>query len=103
MRRAGMWTGTALVALMVAGACSSSSGGTRTASDAPDCPTDPVQVVVTVSQWADIASGLAGRCAEVTTIIEGSVDPHDYEPTPADNARFLDADLVVMNGLGYDD
>ena len=26
----------------------------------------------------------------------------DYEPTPADNAEFTDADLVVMNGLDYD-
>jgi zinc/manganese transport system substrate-binding protein len=107
MRRAGTWTGIGLAALLLVGACSSTSDGSGsagTASDAPACPTDPVKVVVTVNQWADIVSSLAGRCAQVTTVIKGSdVDPHDYEPTPSDNAEFLDADLVVMNGLGYDE
>lgn len=108
MRRAGMWTGIAMAALLLVSACSSSSDGAAGTgsgtSDAPTCPTDPVKVVVTVNQWGDIVSRLAGACAEVTTVIKGSdVDPHDYEPTPADNAEFLDADLVVMNGLGYDE
>jgi zinc/manganese transport system substrate-binding protein len=108
MRRAVTGTAIAMVVLLlVITGCSSSTGAgstTATTSDAPACPTDPVKVVVTVNQWADIVGRLAGRCAEVTTIIKGSdVDPHDYEPTPADNAEFLDADLVVMNGLGYDE
>ena len=54
-------------------------------------------------QWGDIVGDLAGACGKVTTIISGtSVDPHDYEPTPSDLAAFTDADLVVVNGLGYD-
>jgi zinc/manganese transport system substrate-binding protein len=108
MRRAGPWTGIAVAALLLVGACSSSSGGasgsTGTTVGGPPCPTDPVKVVVTVDQWADIVRQLGGNCTEVTTIIQGAdVDPHEYEPTPADNAEFLDADLVVMNGLGYDE
>jgi zinc/manganese transport system substrate-binding protein len=31
------------------------------------------------------------------------VDPHEFEPAPADLAALEDADLVVANGLGYDD
>lgn len=107
MRRAGMWTGTAIVTLLLVTACSSSDGAggsTGTTVGGPPCPTEPIKVVVTVDQWGDIVRGLAGNCAEVTTIIKGAdVDPHEYEPTPADNAEFLDADLVVMNGLGYDE
>ena len=39
----------------------------------------------------------------MTTIITGAdVDPHDFEPSPRDSAAFTGADLVVMNGLGYD-
>jgi zinc/manganese transport system substrate-binding protein len=58
---------------------------------------------VSVGQWGDIVGDLAGACGTVTTIISGtSVDPHDFEPTPADLAAFSDADLVVVNGLGYD-
>ena len=69
----------------------------------PACPYDPIAIVVTVDQWGDIVEQLAGGCGDVTTIIEGtSGDPHDYEPTPGDNAAFTDAELVVMNGLDYD-
>jgi zinc/manganese transport system substrate-binding protein len=107
MRRAVTWTGVAIAALLLVAACSSSgeaTGSTGTTLGGPACPTDPVRVVVTVDQWADIVRQLGGNCTEVTTIIQGAdVDPHEYEPTPADNAKFLDADLVVMNGLGYDE
>jgi zinc/manganese transport system substrate-binding protein len=107
MRRAGMWTGIAVAMLLIVAACSSSgdaSGSTGTTAGGPACPTDPVKVVVTVDQWADIVRQLGGNCTEVTTIIKGAdVDAHEFEPTPADNAKFLEADLVVMNGLGYDE
>ena len=56
-------------------------------SAAPPARPSPVKVVVTVDQWGDIVEQLGGDCTEVTTIINGGdVDPHDYEPTPADNA-----------------
>jgi zinc/manganese transport system substrate-binding protein len=81
-------------------ACAPSGGA---AAAAGDCPVEPVRVVVSVGQWGDIVGDLAGACGKVTTIISGtSVDPHDYEPTPSDLAAFTDADLVVVNGLGYD-
>jgi zinc/manganese transport system substrate-binding protein len=92
--------------LLLVAACSSttgSDGATATTGDGPPCPVDPVTVVVTVNQWGDLVGQLGGRCVEVTTIIDGgNADPHDFEPTPADNAAFSNADLVVVNGLGYD-
>ena len=67
------------------------------------CPTAPVAVVVSVDQWGDIVSALGGACANVKTVLAGSsVDPHDYEPSPADAARFTSAKLVVVNGADYD-
>lgn len=70
---------------------------------APRCPTAPVTVVVSVSQWGQIVSTLGGNCATVTTVLASSaVDPHDYEPSPADTKMFLHARLVVVNGAGYD-
>jgi zinc/manganese transport system substrate-binding protein len=67
------------------------------------CPVQPLDVVVTVSQWADIAKTLAGTCGNVGTIIKTSgADPHDYEPTASDIAAIGDADLVIVNGLDYD-
>jgi zinc/manganese transport system substrate-binding protein len=75
------------------------SGSTAAAS----CPTAPVPVVVSVDQWGDIVSELGGACANVKTVLaSSSVDPHDYEPSPADAASFTGAKLVVVNGVGYD-
>jgi len=60
-------------------------------------------VVVSVDQWGDVVEQLGGKCTNVTTIISGSsADPHEYEPTPGDAAKFTGAKLVVFNGLDYD-
>ncbi len=75
-----------------------------TAAQAGDCPTEPVEVVVSVDQWGKIVSALAGACVDVTTVLSGSsVDPHDFEPTPSDAAAFEGAQLVVINGGHYDE
>ncbi len=78
-----------------------------TASAAPGsasaCPTAPVDVVVSVDQWGDIVSELGGACTNVRTVLaSSSVDPHDYEPSPADASSFAGAQLVVVNGADYD-
>lgn len=71
---------------------------------AGNCVTTPVNVVVSVDQWGDIVSALGGDCAKVTTVVAGSsVDPHDFEPSPADAAKFQGAQLVVVNGGHYDE
>ncbi|OMC27878.1 ABC transporter substrate-binding protein [Mycobacterium sp. GA-1841] len=81
-----------------------SAGETNDAEPAGDCPTTPVNVVVSVDQWGDIVSELGGDCAKVTTVVAGSsVDPHDFEPAPADAAKFQGAQLVVVNGGHYDE
>lgn len=78
------------------------AAGASTTSSEP-CPTAPVDVVVSVDQWGDIVSELGGACAKVKTILAGSsVDPHDYEPSPADAASFAGAKMVVVNGADYD-
>lgn len=67
------------------------------------CPTAPVDVVVSVDQWGDIVSELGGACTNVKTVLaSSSVDPHDYEPSPADASSFAGAKLVVVNGADYD-
>lgn len=68
------------------------------------CPVAPVDVVVSVDQWGDLVEQLGGDCARVTTVLaSSSVDPHHYEPTPADAASFQGAQLVVLNGGHYDE
>jgi zinc/manganese transport system substrate-binding protein len=73
-------------------------------------PADPttgarvVDVVASVNMWGDIARQVGGRHASVTSIISNpSDDPHLYASSPRDAARLARANLVVLNGLGYDD
>ncbi len=90
--------------LALAGCSGGGTTSTSTTASAGDCPTTPVNVVVSVDQWGQIVNSLAGACAKVTTILAGSsVDPHDFEPSPSDAATFTGAQLVVVNGGHYDE
>lgn len=91
-------------ALVACGGGDDGAAGASKTSDAPPCPVTPVEVVVSVDQWGDIVSELGGACANVTTLLaSSSVDPHDYEPSPADAAEFGRAQLIVVNGGHYDE
>jgi zinc/manganese transport system substrate-binding protein len=97
--------GATTVALLSAcGSDDGSDAGARVAEgNASACPGEVVDVVVSVSQWGGIVEELGGDCANVTTVVaSAAVDPHDFDPTAADIAAFSDAQLVVLNGSGYD-
>jgi zinc/manganese transport system substrate-binding protein len=99
-------TALAGLALLALPACSGNGGGEPAVSEgnAEACPTDVVDVVVSVSQWSDLVRVLGGDCVNVTTVASsGAVDPHDFEPGTSDLAAFSAADLVVVNGAHYDE
>ena len=94
-----------LVALTLS-ACGTAGAGTGPAvsdGDPAACAGRVVDVAVSVAQWGDLVRTLGGACANVTTIISsGAIDPHDFEPGTAALAALSSADLVVLNGAGYD-
>jgi zinc/manganese transport system substrate-binding protein len=96
----------ALATLVVSAAlsgCSASGGAAVSAGDPARCPGKVVDVAVSVGQWGDLTRRLGGACATVTTIVSSAaVDPHDFEPGTSALAAISDADLVVVNGAGYD-
>lgn len=100
----------ALAILLGSVACAGGPSGSAspaapngTAAPGPACPVVPVRVVVSVDQWSDIVRQLGGQCTQVTTVLaNGAADPHDFEPTAGDLASFGNAQLVVLNGAGYD-
>jgi zinc/manganese transport system substrate-binding protein len=60
-------------------------------------------VVAVENFWGSIAAQLGGSHVKVTSIIDNpNADPHDYEPTAADGRAIAVADLVLINGIGYD-
>jgi zinc/manganese transport system substrate-binding protein len=88
-----------LVAALVLGA----SVLTGCGSDSPATHGGVIRVVAAENFWGSIAGQVGGSSVRVTSLIDNpSVDPHDYEPTPADARAVATADLVIVNGVGYD-
>lgn len=62
----------------------------------------PLQVVATFSILADLAREVAGSAAQVASLAGPNADPHSYQPSPADVQRLARADLLLVNGLGFE-
>lgn len=89
--------------LLTATACSSGSEDSAAEPGAQK----KISIVASTSIWADVAQAVADTASgvdiEVKPIVEGNgVDPHHFEPSAADIAKAEDADLLVVNGGGYD-
>jgi zinc/manganese transport system substrate-binding protein len=66
-------------------------------------PSAVVNVVAAENFWGSLAEQLGGAHAKVDSIISSpGADPHDYEATAADARTLAVADLVIINGVGYD-
>jgi zinc/manganese transport system substrate-binding protein len=90
-----------LVGLMAIAGCSSSS---KTTSSPTSSSGSVVDVVAAENFWGNIAAQIGGARVEVTSIIsDPNADPHIYESDPKDAAAIANAQLVIENGLGYDD
>lgn len=117
----------ALVALLVLSACGGTqpapTGGTTPspaasaptaapeASEAPTvAPTTPpvasapaIKVLAAQSFLADIAQNVAGDRLTVEALIPLGVDPHVFEPTPADVRKVADSNVLIVNGAGFEE
>jgi zinc/manganese transport system substrate-binding protein/manganese/iron transport system substrate-binding protein len=90
---------TAVLAAVLAGGCSSE----QPAGSAEGAAKGRVlNVVATTTQVADFATNVGGDRVRVTSLFKPNVDPHDYEPSPADIDAIARADLVVENGAGLE-
>jgi zinc/manganese transport system substrate-binding protein/manganese/iron transport system substrate-binding protein len=61
-----------------------------------------LRVVATTTQVADFAINIGGDRVRVTSLLKPGIDPHDYEPSPADVNTIAHADLVLENGAGLE-
>jgi len=67
-------------------------------------PSTVIRAVASIDAWGSLLKQLGGNRVVTTSIISSpDVDPHDYEPTTADGVTIAKAQLVVVNGVGYDD
>jgi len=93
--------------LLAACGSSSTSGSTKgdssTAASKQDTSKNPIQIVAAEDFYGEVAEAVGGKYVKVTSIInKPSVDPHDFEPT-ADTSKIVnDGQVVIYDGIGYD-
>lgn len=67
-------------------------------------PSGVIGVVAAENFWGSIAAQLGGSRVSVQSVVsDPNADPHEYESSAADARAFADANLVILNGAGYDD
>jgi zinc/manganese transport system substrate-binding protein len=59
--------------------------------------------VVTYSVLGSVVADLVGDAAAVTILIPDGQDPHDYQPSARDIETINNADIVVSNGLDFEE
>lgn len=66
--------------------------------------TNGLRVVAAENFWGNIAGQIGGSHVQVTSIItDPTADPHLYESNAKNAAAVSSAEVVIVNGLGYDD
>lgn len=63
---------------------------------------DGLKVVASFSIIGDMAKQVGGDMVSVTTLVGPDSDAHVYEPRPQDAAAMAEADVVLINGLGFE-
>lgn len=62
-----------------------------------------IHVIAAENMYGDIAQQLGGKYVLVDSILNNpDQDPHLFELTPAIGKKISDANLIIVNGMGYD-
>ncbi len=68
----------------------------------PALSAEKLSVVASFSIIGDFARNVGGDRIELTTLVGPDGDAHVYEPKPADAVAMAGADVVLVNGLGFE-
>lgn len=62
----------------------------------------PIRVVASFSILGDMVREVGGDRVMVATLVGRGADPHSFEPSPNDVQALSQAQLLVVNGLGFE-
>ena len=68
----------------------------------PAAAQDKPRIVASFSILGDLVAQVAGDAATVQTLVSADQDAHVFEPSPADVRAVAQAQVVVINGLGFE-
>jgi ABC-type Zn uptake system ZnuABC Zn-binding protein ZnuA len=60
-------------------------------------------VIGSTTLIADVVQQVAGKAANVSSLMAYGVDPHSYEPSAQDIVALDEADLIFVNGAGFEE
>ncbi|HWS19342.1 MAG TPA: zinc ABC transporter substrate-binding protein [Nitrososphaera sp.] len=63
---------------------------------------DKITVVASFYPLYEFASRVIGDMGEVSSLVPPGIEPHDWEPTVQDVSRVRAADVLVINGAGFE-
>lgn len=89
---------TSISALLVIAGC-----GSTESSETQSIDESKANIVVTYSVLGSVVEQLVGDLATVRVIISDGQDPHEFEPSAKDIESLNNADLVVSNGLDFEE
>jgi ABC-type Zn uptake system ZnuABC Zn-binding protein ZnuA len=90
-----------LVALTATG-CSGGNASSSTTAASGSSGGGRLKVVATTTQVTDFARQVGGDAVDVYGVLKPNVDPHDFDPAPADLQAIAEADVIVKNGIGLE-
>lgn len=95
-----IWLPLTFLMICVVSACGTPAAGSSSGSSVPGA----IQVVAAENFYGDVVKQLGGSHVSVVSILSNpNVDPHAYESNVQDGIAIQKAQLVIENGLGYDD
>ena len=92
----------AAILLFVVIAVVAVSGYAILSAEQPQPPKSSLTVLATFYPLYDFASNVAGDKARVSILVPGSIDIHNFEPTPSDIEKVATADVLIINGAGLE-
>jgi manganese/iron transport system substrate-binding protein len=78
------------------------SATTPLGNNPKDRASGKIRVVSTSTMIADWAQQVGGSEIDHTSILKPGIDPHVYEPVPADTRAFEQANLILYNGYNLE-
>ena len=63
----------------------------------------PIKIVASLNFYGEAAQAVAGKYGQTVSVIDNAaVDPHEYQPATVQAEQVAKANVVILNGLGYD-
>jgi zinc/manganese transport system substrate-binding protein len=96
-RRSAILAGTVAALALAAAGCGSSGASTGSGSGV-------INAIGAENEYANVLGQIGGRYVHVSSILNNpNTDPHTFESSPKVAQEVTAAELIVQNGVGYDD